>query len=149
MNLDFETLLVAFTLITGIIWGWDKLRSRRGEAPVGDDVPWWLDLSRSLFPVILAVLVIRSFVVEPFRIPSGSMVPTLLTGDFIVVNKFSYGIRLPVTHTKIIDVSEPERGDVVVFRYPLDENQDYIKRVIGLPGDLIEYRAKRLYVNGE
>lgn len=149
MLLDFETLLVLLTLITGIVWFWDRRRDRRRRA--GETLPrgWFADLCRSLFPVILIVLVIRSFIVEPFRIPSGSMIPTLVPGDFILVSKFAYGIRLPVIHTKIFDIGEPERGDVVVFRYPVDPSQDYIKRVVGLPGDVVRYVNKRLYVNGE
>jgi signal peptidase I len=111
--------------------------------------PWWLEYSASFFPVILVVFVVRSFVVEPFKIPSGSMVPTLLVGDFILVNKFEYGIRLPITNTKITEGRAPSRGDVVVFRYPKDESVDYIKRVIGLPGDLVEYQDKKLTVNGK
>jgi signal peptidase I len=111
--------------------------------------PWWLEYSASFFPVILVVFVVRSFVVEPFKIPSGSMVPTLLVGDFILVNKFEYGIRLPITNTKITEGRPVERGDVVVFRYPKDESVDYIKRVIGLPGDVVEYQDKQLTINGK
>lgn len=111
--------------------------------------PWYLDFSRSFFPVLLLVFLLRGFIVEPFRIPSGSMLPTLELGDFILVNKYTYGIRLPITHTKIIDINEPKRGDVVVFRYPPNPTQNYIKRLIGLPGDVIEYRRKTLYVNGQ
>ncbi|CAB3806615.1 Signal peptidase I [Paraburkholderia ultramafica] len=111
--------------------------------------PWWLEYSASFFPVILVVFVVRSFVVEPFKIPSGSMVPTLLVGDFILVNKFEYGIRLPITNTKITEGRPLSRGDVVVFRYPKDESVDYIKRVIGLPGDVVEYQDKKLTVNGK
>ncbi|MFM0594491.1 MULTISPECIES: signal peptidase I [Burkholderiaceae] len=111
--------------------------------------PWWLEYSASFFPVILVVFVVRSFVVEPFKIPSGSMVPTLLVGDFILVNKFEYGIRLPITNTKITEGRPLERGDVVVFRYPKDESVDYIKRVIGLPGDTIAYQDKQLTINGK
>ncbi|HEX5514749.1 MAG TPA: signal peptidase I [Gammaproteobacteria bacterium] len=154
MGVDFELLLVILTAITGVVWGWDKWRSRGVErqtaeeaAPTG--LAWWTDLARSLFPVILAVLVIRSFLFEPFRIPSGSMIPTLFNGDFILVNKFSYGVRLPVLHKEIVNLGRPERGDVIVFRYPLNPAQDYIKRVIGLPGDKIVYRNKQLYVNGD
>jgi len=101
--------------------------------------PWWLEYSASFFPVILVVFVVRSFVVEPFKIPSGSMVPTLLVGDFILVNKFNYGIRLPITNTKITEGRPLERGDVVVFRYPKDESVDYIKRVIGLDEERLGY----------
>ena len=111
--------------------------------------PWWLEYTASFFPVILVVFVVRSFVVEPFKIPSGSMVPTLLVGDFILVNKFEYGLRLPITNTKITQGRPVQRGDVVVFRYPKDESVDYIKRVIGLPGDVIEYQDKKLTINGK
>ncbi|RDK01252.1 signal peptidase I [Paraburkholderia lacunae] len=111
--------------------------------------PWWLEYSASFFPVILVVFVVRSFVVEPFKIPSGSMVPTLLVGDFILVNKFDYGIRLPISNTKITQGRPLERGDVVVFRYPKDESVDYIKRVIGLPGDTVAYQDKKLTINGK
>ncbi len=108
-----------------------------------------IEYSRSLFPVLLIVLLFRSFLFEPFKIPSGSMIPTLLVGDFIVVNKFAYGLRLPVAHTKIVPLGEPERGDVVVFRYPVDPKVNFIKRLVGLPGDTISYRDKKLFVNGE
>lgn len=111
--------------------------------------PWWLEYSASFFPVILVVFVVRSFVVEPFKIPSGSMVPTLLVGDFILVNKFDYGLRLPITNTKVTEGRPLERGDVVVFRYPKDESVDYIKRVIGLPGDTVAYQDKQLTINGK
>jgi signal peptidase I len=111
--------------------------------------PWWLEYTASFFPVILVVFLVRSFVVEPFKIPSGSMVPTLLVGDFILVNKFHYGIRLPITNTRVTQGSPVKRGDVIVFRYPKDESVDYIKRVIGLPGDVVAYQDKRLTVNGE
>ncbi|PCE28443.1 signal peptidase I [Burkholderia ubonensis] len=111
--------------------------------------PWWLEYTASFFPVILAVFVVRSFIVEPFKIPSGSMVPTLLVGDFILVNKFDYGLRMPITNTKITQGRPLERGDVVVFRYPKDESVDYIKRVIGLPGDTVAYQDKQLTINGK
>ncbi|KXU88537.1 S26 family signal peptidase [Paraburkholderia monticola] len=111
--------------------------------------PWWLEYTASFFPVILVVFVVRSFVVEPFKIPSGSMVPTLVVGDFILVNKFEYGLRLPITNTKITQGRPVQRGDVVVFRYPKDESVDYIKRVIGLPGDVVEYQDKKLTINGK
>lgn len=111
--------------------------------------PLWLEYSASFFPVILFVFVLRSFVVEPFKIPSGSMIPTLLIGDLILVNKFTYGIRLPIVDKKIIPVSDPQRGDVMVFRYPHNPSLDYIKRVVGLPGDRVEYLNKQLRINGE
>jgi len=111
--------------------------------------PLIIEYSRAFFPVLLAVLVLRGFLFEPFRIPSGSMMPTLLVGDFILVNKFSYGLRLPVTHHKVTSGDKPKRGDVVVFRYPQDESQDYIKRIIGLPGDHVSYYNRRLSINGE
>ncbi len=111
--------------------------------------PWWLEYSASFFPVILAVFVLRSFVVEPFKIPSGSMIPTLLVGDFILVNKFDYGLKMPVWDKKLVPIGEPKRGDVVVFRYPKDESVDYIKRLIGLPGDTIAYENKQLTINGK
>jgi signal peptidase I len=110
--------------------------------------PIWLEYSASFFPVILFVFILRSFVVEPFKIPSGSMIPTLLIGDLILVNKFTYGIRLPIIDKKIISISNPQRGDVMVFRYPLDTSLDYIKRVVGIGGDVIEYRNKTLSING-
>jgi signal peptidase I len=147
VHFDFAAFLVLATALTGIIWLIDRLAfaSSRGEGKE----PMLVEYARSFFPVLLIVLVVRSFIAEPFRIPSNSMMPTLLTGDFILVNKFSYGIRLPVTETKVIPLGEPERGDVVVFRYPVDPRQDYIKRVIALPGDVVEYRNKVLSVNGE
>jgi signal peptidase I len=167
MNFDFPALLVGATFFTGIAWALDAAllapgRRRRAAALVGsgasegsDSVLTALKEStlveycKSFFPVILAVLLLRSFLVEPFRIPSGSMMPTLLVGDFILVNKFSYGIRLPVLDSKVVEIGEPERGDVMVFRYPKDPSVDYIKRVVGLPGDKIGYYNKVLYVNGE
>ncbi|AOJ68191.1 MULTISPECIES: signal peptidase I [Burkholderia] len=111
--------------------------------------PWWLEYTASFFPVILVVFVVRSFIVEPFKIPSGSMVPTLLVGDFILVNKFDYGLRLPITNQKITEGRPLQRGDVVVFRYPKDESVDYIKRAIGLPGDTVAYQDKKLTINGQ
>ena len=167
MNIDFPTILVAATLFTGLAWLFDSLllapaRNRKAADLLDSGIsaesaqmakmlkePTWVEYCKSFFPVILAVLLLRSFLVEPFRIPSGSMMPTLEVGDFILVNKFTYGIRLPVLDAKVIEVGKPERGDVVVFRYPKDETIDYIKRVIGLPGDRIGYFNKVLYVNGE
>ncbi len=176
MSFDFPTFLVAATALTGGIWLVDALafapRRRRlaaqatsaagGGAAAGEGAalgasapavgyrePVLVEYARSFFPVILAVLLLRSFLVEPFRIPSGSMMPTLLVGDFILVNKFAYGLRWPVLNTRFLELGEPERGDVVVFRFPQDEAVDYIKRVVGVPGDQIYYRNKTLYVNGE
>lgn len=111
--------------------------------------PWWLDWTAGLFPVILAVFLLRSFLFEPFKIPSGSMIPTLLVGDLILVNKFHYGVRLPVVNRKIIANNDPQRGDVMVFRFPSDPSIDYIKRVVGVPGDEVSFRNQRLYINGE
>ena len=160
MNFDFPLILVLATFITGALWGLDALllaprRRERAAALPGPEreralkEPVLVEYARAFFPVILIVLLLRSFLAEPFRIPSGSMMPTLLVGDFILVNKFAYGIRLPVLNTKIIEIGEPQRGDVVVFRYPEDPSIDYIKRVVGLPGDRIAYHDKILYINGK
>ncbi|GIX36128.1 MAG: signal peptidase I [Lysobacteraceae bacterium] len=153
MSVDFALILVVLSAVTGAIWALDawllapRRRRRAGaeEAPV----PVVVEYARSFFPVIFAVLLIRSFLAEPFRIPSSSMMPTLLIGDFILVNKFAYGLKLPVLDYKFVEVGEPRRGDIVVFRYPVDPRQDYIKRVVGLPGDEVVYRDKRLFINGE
>lgn len=111
--------------------------------------PLWVEYTAGLFPVIFIVFALRSFVVEPFKIPSGSMIPTLMIGDLILVNKFTYGVRLPIIHTKVVPLGEPERGDVMVFRFPRDNSVDYIKRVVGVPGDTVSYLNKRLVINGE
>ncbi len=153
IHFDFEFLLVLGTLGSGLIWLIDHFmfaRQRQKEATsksVHD--PIIVEYSKSFFPVLLAVMILRSFVYEPFRIPSGSMMPTLLVGDFILVNKYDYGLRLPVIHTEITGGEKPKRGDIAVFRYPKDESLDYIKRVIGLPGDHISYYNRRLSVNGK
>lgn len=157
LHFDFEAALLLFALVTGVIWGLDHFwlaPRRRAKAEEGNehqDIPasGIVEFARSFFPVIFAVLILRSFLVEPFRIPSGSMLPTLLAGDFILVNKFSYGLRMPVFHQVIADLGEPARGDVAVFRFPPDPSKDFIKRIIGLPGDEIEYVNKKLYINGE
>ncbi|MEN9419398.1 MAG: hypothetical protein RI988_3018 [Pseudomonadota bacterium] len=133
--------------------------ARQGIARVDSDVsqarerllmePWWVEWTAGLFPVIAAVFVLRSFLFEPFKIPSGSMVPTLLVGDLILVNKYTYGVRLPVLNTKIVPNNDPQRGDVVVFRYPPDPRLDYIKRIVGVPGDEVVWQNQRLSVNGQ
>jgi signal peptidase I len=155
-NLDFALIIVVLTAVAGLISACDALLfrpARVAKAAGGEQVkePIVVDYAKSFFPVLVVVLVIRSFLFEPFRIPSGSMTPTLLTGDFIFVNKFAYGLRLPVLNTKIVAVGEPERGDVVVFRLPSDPHENYVKRVVGLPGDVVEYQKanKRLTINGE
>ena len=149
----FEVALVVLTFATGIIWLLDRLVfARRRAARAGlleEKEPLVVDYARAFFPVLAVVLVLRSFVAEPFRIPSSSMMPTLLIGDFILVNKFTYGIRLPINNRKVIELGEPKRGDVVVFRPPQHPDQDWIKRVIGLPGDVVAYRDNTVYVNGE
>lgn len=145
MTLNFPLLLVIFTAVCGLIW----LLYALFLGGKRDNPPLLVEYAQSFFPVLLIVLILRSFIFEPFRIPSGSMIPTLLIGDFILVNKFSYGVRLPVIHTKILDTGSPKRGDVAVFRYPRDPSLDYIKRVVGLPGDTVEYRDNTLFVNGE
>lgn len=191
MDFDFALLLVALTAVTGVIWLLDRLffyRARMARATELAGVsgtenereqrvreaardPLIVEYARSFFPVILIVLLFRSFIAEPFKIPSGSMMPTLLVGDFILVNKFAYGLRLPVLNNKFVAIGEPQRGDVFVFRYPGYScvrngqpvrsgkpcefpiapvpQQDYIKRVIGLPGDEITYRNKTIFVNGK
>lgn len=144
----FALFMLVILLITGLIWALDSIFWRKKRA-AGSADPVLVEYSRSFFPVILAVFLIRSFVVEPFKIPSGSMMPTLLAGDFILVNKFTYGLRVPILNNTFIEVGKPERGDVFVFHYPPDPSIDYIKRVIGVPGDRIEYRNKQLFINGE
>lgn len=141
MNIDFSLLLVLITFGFGVIWLIGSLIFNRPDSVL-------VEYARSFFPLLLLVLVLRSFVFEPFRIPSGSMKPTLLVGDFILVNKFAYGVRLPVIHKKILKTGEPERGDVSVFRYPKQPELDYIKRIVGVPGDVLQYRDKKLTVNG-
>lgn len=153
MNIDFALVLVILTFVSGIIWLTDKYyfapRRNTDEKSESKDEPVLVDYARSFFPIFLIVLILRSFLIEPFKIPSGSMIPTLLIGDFILVNKYTYGIRLPVINTKILDIDTPERGDIVVFRYPENPSIPYIKRVVGLPGDHIIYKDKMLYINDQ
>lgn len=178
MRWDFSLILFILLVITGIVWFWDKFslaakRKQRAEEAMAS-VPfvpglnteqqqelreeartkagrmsWWVEYGVSFFPVILFVFILRSFIFEPFRIPSGSMLPTLQNGDFILVNKFQYGVRLPVLNKKVIPLSDPKAGDVLVFRYPVDPSIDYIKRVVGVPGDTVRYANKQLYINGQ
>jgi signal peptidase I len=145
---NFALILFVLLVGTGAVALADRLFFARRRQP-GAKEPWWIEYPKSFFPVILIVFVLRSFLVEPFRIPSGSMIPTLLVGDFILVNKFTYGIRIPILNKKIVEVGSPQRGDVMVFRYPEDPSVDYIKRVIGIPGDKIDYAGKRLWLNGK
>ena len=168
MSLNFPLLLVIAVAVCGVLALLDLLllAPRRqtaiatytGQVSEPDQAvlerlnkePLLIEYGKSFFPVLAIVLVLRSFLVEPFQIPSGSMKPTLEVGDFILVNKFAYGIRLPVLDRKVIEVGNPQRGDVMVFRYPSDPNVNYIKRVVGLPGDSVRYsQDKRLFINGQ
>ena len=166
IEFNFPLILVMLVFLTGGIWLLDSVyfasRRQQAQAVAGasasetadanekkSEDPVWVEYSRSFFPVLALVLVLRSFLYEPFQIPSGSMLPTLKIGDFILVNKFAYGLRLPVIGTKVIPLNDPQPGDVLVFKFPGDNNINYIKRVIGVPGDRIGYVKKQLYVNGE
>lgn len=151
MDYDFSFFLVVATVATGLAWGGYALlvKFSASDQPAPAE-PFLVETARSFFPILLIVLLIRSFIAEPFRIPSGSMMPTLLVGDFILVNKFTYGIKLPITpHTNIIALNKPQRGDIVVFRFPNNPQVDYIKRVVGLPGDRVGYHNKQLIINGK
>ncbi len=153
MIINLALILTVLTVFSGVVVALDNMVWKTAEDDSRDARPGALrtlvEYSRSFFPVLLFVLVVRSFVFEPFRIPSGSMMPTLLKGDFIFVKKYSYGLRLPVSESKVIETGEPRRGDVIVFRLPSDPSVNYIKRVIGLPGDEIVYKRQRLTINGE
>ena len=158
--MDFSLILFVLLVVTGVIsLAYHLFASKREVVGVGQGMdasgidgearePIIVEYAKALFPVILIVFVLRSFIVEPFRIPSGSMLPTLHIGDFILVNKFNYGIRLPVVNKKVMDINLPERGDVMVFRFPRNLKQNFIKRVIGLPGDKVSYFNKKLSING-
>lgn len=159
MSIDFSLILVILTALTGAIWALDAwlIEPKRKLQKTGETVaeekeekePLVVEIAKFLFPVVLIVFLLRGFIAEPFRIPSGSMLPTLEIGDFILVNKFSYGLRVPVLNSKLVDWGSPQRGDVIVFRYPENPSIDYIKRVVGVPGDEIAYYNKVLYVNGK
>ncbi len=176
---SYPAILLALAIVTGVMWLLDRYRfapKRKAAALAaemqfnandyelnGQDasdaranlreshlkMPWWLDYTAGFFTIIFAVLVLRSFIAEPFRIPSASMMPTLQSGDLILVNKFTWGLRMPVYNTKLLDIGLPDRGDVIVFRFPPNESQDYIKRVVALPGDTLEYNNKVLSINGK
>ena len=153
MQFNLALILTMLTAISGAVVAFNRFYYQK-KAQQTDALPipglmTLIEYSRSFFPVLLFVLIIRSFIFEPFRIPSGSMMPTLMQGDYIFVKKFTYGLRLPVLETKVFETGEPQRGDVVVFRLPSNPNINYIKRVIGLPGDQVEYRRHRLFINGE
>jgi signal peptidase I len=159
MNLDFTAILVVIALLSGALALASVGLSRRvgarstgrghpGQAAVMRPLNPVLDYARSLFPLVLVVLLIRSFVFEPFRIPSASMMPGLVDGDFIIVNKYAYGLRLPLLHTRLLQIGEPRRGDVVVFRMPSDPSVHLIKRLVGLPGDHVQVRDNQVYING-
>ncbi len=165
MNINFELILTVAVLITGMIWLLDVLflasrRKRKVAAAAAANVSeeqlqklgtmsLIVEYSRSFFPILLIVLLIRSFLVQPFRVPTGSLEPTVMPGDFIAVNQYAYGLRLPVLHTKALKVGEPKVGDIVVFRWPPNPSIDYVKRVIGVPGDHVVYKNKVLYINGK
>lgn len=147
--MKFEEILVAITLFTGVIWLIDIFflkRVRMNNSRGNTKEPIVIEYARSFFPVLIIVLILRSFVAEPFKIPSGSMKPGLIEGDFILVNKFTYGLRVPILGYKLISINKPKRGEVMVFRHP--DHKDLIKRVVGLPGDRINYRDKCIFING-
>lgn len=155
---NFSLLLVIITVVSGVVWLIDHrlLAPRRaaaartaGRDPATLEMPGTVDYARSFFPIMAVLLIVRSFLFEPYRIPSDSMMPTLLDGDFILVNKYAYGVRLPVIHEKVIEVGAPQRGDVAVFRFPTDTTVNYVKRVVGLPGDVVEVREDQLIINGQ
>lgn len=149
--MDFSGILAIATATTGVIWAIDALVFKPRRLKVNKDArePKLAEYARSFFPILLIVFILRSFIVEPFRIPSGSMKPTLLEGDFILVNKYTYGLRLPLVGKKVFSLNNPKQGDILVFRYPNDTNVDFIKRVVGVPGDKISYKDKTIYVNGK
>lgn len=146
--MTFSLILFSLLVLTGAIWLLDHFLLRAKRA-AGVNEPWWVEYAKSFFPVILIVFLLRSFLIEPFKIPSSSMRPTLNVGDFILVNRYTYGLRLPIVNKKVIEINQPQRGDVMVFHYPADTSVDYIKRVVGVPGDVLVYRNKLLTINGK
>ena len=170
MDIDFSLVLTLAVMISGALWAFDavllkpgrreRLQAAEQQAANGGQTlpasaateimrePWLFETAHGFFPVLAVVWVLRSFIAEPFTIPSGSMIPTLQVGDYVLVNKFAYGLRLPVLGTEILPVAEPKRGDVMVFKFPANPSINYIKRVIGLPGDVIESRDEVLFING-
>ncbi|MEI8362254.1 MAG: signal peptidase I [Betaproteobacteria bacterium] len=144
----FALFMIVILVVTGLIWLFDILVLSKNRA-TGVSEPMLVEYAKSFFPVILVVFFVRSFIVEPFKIPSGSMMPTLLAGDYILVNKFIYGLRVPILNNTFININKPSRGDVFVFHYPPQPSIDYIKRVVGLPGDRISYQDKQLTINGK
>ncbi|MCW5588314.1 MAG: signal peptidase I [Legionellales bacterium] len=155
MNIDLPFILVALVIISGLIWLADSVffaRKRQARTSFDQKVklPIAVDYARSFFPLLLIVLIIRSFIFQPFKVPSGSLMPTIMAGDYIAVNMGAYGLRLPLTHTKILNTGKLHRGDIVLFRWPANpQHVNYIKRLIGLPGDTISYVNKVLYINGK
>jgi len=149
MNIDFPLVLVVLTLVSGLIYLIDVLFFAKSRKSNHKPMPVVFEYARSFFPIFVFVLVVRSFIIQPFRVPSGSMEPTILPNDFIAVTQFSYGLRLPVTNQKIFAIGEPKRGDVIVLRYPGDPHINYIKRVVGIPGDHVVYRNQQLSINGK
>ena len=148
MDFDFAIVLVSLVAFTGFFYFLDLLFLKRKRAE-GEEPPQWVEFPRSFFPVLVVVLILRSFLVEPFKIPSGSMMPTLLVGDYILVNKYAYGLRLPILGNQIVPIGEPKTGDIMVFKYPEKPSINYIKRVVGVPGDEVRYQNKTVYINGQ
>ena len=147
--IDFPLILTSIVLLTGLISLIDVLFWARRRQASGKKRCWVIEYSRSFFPILLIVLLIRSFIIQPYRVPTGSLEPTVLPGDFIIVNQFAYGLRLPVINKKIVDIGEPQRGDIALFHWPKDPRLVYVKRVIGLPGDHVVYKNKILTINGK
>jgi len=146
---DFPLILTLLVFLSGIIFLIDRLFFAAKRKQKGKNDPWYVDYAVSFFPVLLIILLIRSFLIQPYRVPSGSLEPTILPGDFILVNQFAYGLRLPVINTKIWPIGEPKEGDIALFRYPVDLSTILVKRVIGVPGDHIVYQNKQLTINGK